>query len=70
MTAEQSSRHLWENIEKSLNKVSNPGRYIGGEYNIQIKDWTTIQFKVASAFPDVYEIGLSTFGFKNSLRIN
>ena len=64
MTAEQSSHHLWENIEKSLNEVTKPGRYIGGEYNIQVKDWTTIEFKVALAFPDVYEIGLSHLGLR------
>jgi radical SAM family uncharacterized protein len=64
LTAEQSPHHLWANIEKSLNEVSKPGRYIGGEYNIQVKDWTTTDLKVALAFPDVYEIGLSHLGLR------
>ncbi len=64
MTAKQSSQHLWENIENSLNEVSKPGRYIGGEYNCQIKDWTTTDFKAVLAFPDVYEIGLSHLGLR------
>jgi radical SAM family uncharacterized protein len=64
LTAEQSSQHLWRNIEKSLNDVSKPGRYIGGEYNSQVKDWATIDFKAVLAFPDVYEIGLSHLGLR------
>lgn len=64
MTAKQSSQHIWEIIEKSLNEVSKPGRYIGGEYNCQVKDWTTTDFKAVLAFPDVYEIGLSHLGLR------
>lgn len=64
MSASQNSNFLWESIEKSLNEVSKPGRYIGGEYNSQVKDWTAIDFKAVLAFPDVYEIGLSHLGLR------
>ena len=54
----------WEIIEKNLNKVTKPGRYIGNEYNVQIKDWDSIELKVALAFPDLYEIGMSHLGLR------
>ncbi|MGE5582100.1 MAG: TIGR03960 family B12-binding radical SAM protein [Bacillota bacterium] len=64
MAGSQNAPQIWEKIENSLNEVSKPGRYIGGEYNIRIKDWTTTGCKVALAFPDVYEIGLSHLGLR------
>lgn len=42
-----------------LCKVSRPGRYTGGEWNSIVKDWATNPVKVALAYPDVYEIGMS-----------
>ncbi len=54
----------WEKIQSSLNRVTRPGRYIGGEYNSLTKNWETIDFKVALAFPDVYEIGISHLGLR------
>ncbi len=54
----------WEKIESSLGSVTKPGRYTGGEYNIQVKDWEQTELKVALAFPDVYEIGLSHLGLR------
>lgn len=44
--------------------MARPGRYIGGEYNSITKDWENIDFKVALAFPDVYEIGISHLGLR------
>ncbi|HYH01494.1 MAG TPA: B12-binding domain-containing radical SAM protein, partial [Bacillota bacterium] len=54
----------WEIIEKNLNKVTKPGRYIGNEYNVQIKEWDSVELKVALAFPDLYEIGMSHLGLR------
>lgn len=54
----------WEIIEKNLRKVTKPGRYIGNEYNVQIKDWDCVGLKVALAFPDLYEIGMSHLGLR------
>jgi len=42
-----------------LHKVARPARYTGGEWNSTVKDWTTVEVKVALAFPDIYEIGMS-----------
>ncbi len=54
----------WEKIKDQLNKVSKPTRYIGNEYNIQIKEWNKHDLKVALAFPDLYEIGQSHLGLR------
>lgn len=47
-----------------LLKVRKPARYIGGEWNSVIKDYKDIKCKVALAFPDVYEVGMSHLGLK------
>jgi radical SAM family uncharacterized protein len=51
-----------EQIEKVLPTVQKPGRYTGGEYNQVVKDWTTIETKVALVFPDIYDLGMSNLG--------
>jgi radical SAM family uncharacterized protein len=51
-------------IDKILLKVAKPGRYVGGELNITVKDWDTIQTRVALVFPDIYDIGVSNVGLK------
>ena len=45
-----------------LHGVSKPARYSGGEYNSIVKDWDTAGVRMAFAFPDVYEIGMSHLG--------
>ena len=45
-----------------LPRVAKPGRYTGGEYNQILKDWDQIDFKVALAFPDIYDLGMSNLG--------
>jgi len=44
--------------------VSKPSRYIAGEWNAVTKDPATAEVRVALAFPDVYEIGMSHMGLK------
>lgn len=51
-------------LDKILLKVTKPGRYVGGEMNITVKDWPQIQTKVALVFPDIYDIGISNIGLK------
>jgi radical SAM family uncharacterized protein len=51
-------------LDQILLKVTKPGRYVGGELNVTVKDWTQIQTKVALVFPDVYDIGVSNVGLK------
>jgi radical SAM family uncharacterized protein len=45
-----------------LPRVSKPGRYTGGEYNQVRKEWDQIDYKVALAFPDIYDLGMSNLG--------
>jgi radical SAM family uncharacterized protein len=54
----------WERLQTLLNTVSKPVRYTGGEYNSRTKDWETAKLRVALAFPDLYEIGLSHLGLR------
>ncbi len=49
-------------LDRILAKVQKPARYIGGEYNSVVKDWETIKTKIALAFPDVYDLGMSNLG--------
>ncbi|MGM0409614.1 MAG: TIGR03960 family B12-binding radical SAM protein [Bacillota bacterium] len=53
-----------EKIDDLLYKIKNPERYIGNEWNSIVKKWDENKIKVALAFPDVYEIGMSHLGMK------
>lgn len=49
--------------DREMLSVSKPGRYIGKEINTIVKS-EPIEFSVALAFPDTYEIGMSHVGLK------
>jgi radical SAM family uncharacterized protein len=49
-------------LDRILPAVQKPGRYTGGEYNSIVKDWDAVGVKVALAFPDVYDLGMSNLG--------
>lgn len=49
-------------LDRILPTIQKPGRYTGGEYNSIVKDWDVIDVKVALAFPDVYDLGMSNLG--------
>jgi radical SAM family uncharacterized protein len=51
-------------LERILLKVQKPGRYVGGELNMAVKDWTAATTKVAFVFPDIYDIGISNLGLQ------
>ena len=51
-------------LERILQKVQKPARYVGGEYNQIIKDKDTVGVRVAFCFPDTYEIGMSNLGLR------
>ncbi len=53
-----------QSIEKFLPLVLKPGRYAGGEFNRVIKDRSRTSVRVALAFPETYEIGMSHLGLK------
>jgi radical SAM family uncharacterized protein len=49
-------------LDRILPTVQKPGRYTGGEYNSVAKDWGAARVKLALAFPDVYDLGMSNLG--------
>ena len=49
-------------LDAILPEVEKPARYVGGEYNSVTKDWQQVDVKVALAFPDIYELGMSNLG--------
>jgi len=51
-------------IDSLLSDIEKPSRYIGNEHNIIIKPWNEVKLRVALAFPDLYEIGMSHLGFQ------
>ncbi len=53
-----------KDIEKILKSVEKPGRYTGGEQWETVKDKKKAELRVAFAFPDLYEIGMSNLGMK------
>ncbi|MCL6478514.1 MAG: TIGR03960 family B12-binding radical SAM protein [Peptococcaceae bacterium] len=53
-----------EIYERLLARVQKPARYAGGEWNSISKDWEKTDIKIAFAFPDVYEVGMSHLGLQ------
>ena len=53
---------ITEALERVLLNVRQPARYTGGEWNSIIKDWENTGSRVALAFPDTYELGMSNLG--------
>lgn len=51
-------------VEKLLQYVQKPARYIGGELNSVVKNPDDIAVRYAFCFPDTYEIGMSHLGMK------
>src|SRR5688572_3745106 len=47
-----------------VGSVEKPARYLGGEYQSIRKDPASVEVRVAMAFPDVYDIGMSHLGTK------
>lgn len=50
-------------LERVLNTVEKPGRYIGGEYNSVNKPWDDVALRAVLAFPDLYDLGMSNLGW-------
>ncbi len=59
-----SPQQIESRLERILLKVQKPGRYVGGEWNSVLKDWEATPIKVALAFPDIYDIGISNLGLQ------
>lgn len=52
------------NLDKLLEGIQKPARYIGGEYNSIQKPWDTCSAKVCLSYPDIYEVGMSYLGIQ------
>lgn len=50
--------------EQILPRVLKPIRYQGREFNAVHKDWDQVKVKMAFAFPDLYEVGMSHLGLQ------
>ena len=51
-------------IERVLPQVAKPGRYVGGEWNMTLKDWEAVAARMVFVFPDVYEVGMSNLALR------
>ena len=51
-------------LQELLCDVERPVRYIGQEWNSIVREGPDIDFRVALAYPDQYEIGMSHLGFR------
>ena len=61
MDFEEFSSQEWQ----LLSQVSRPSRYAGSEWRPYHKaDWESSKLRICLAFPDVYEIGMSYYGFQ------
>lgn len=60
----RAQAQIEDKLDRILLKVQKPGRYVGGELNSTIKDWDSVQTRVAFVFPDIYDIGVSNVGLK------
>ncbi len=58
------STWLQEKIWRKLPSVSKPARYVGNEWNSIRKEHDAVELKVALAFPELYEIGMSNLGIR------
>ncbi|HWN66910.1 MAG TPA: TIGR03960 family B12-binding radical SAM protein [Haliangium sp.] len=54
-------RHLYADF---IDRVAKPARYLGGEYLSVVKPAGDVDARMALAFPDVYDIGMSHLGTK------
>lgn len=48
--------------DQLISQAIKPARYLGGEHNSIVKDWNSADIKVALAYPDLYDLGMSNLG--------
>ena len=48
--------------DEILYQVTKPARYTGGEWNSVYKEWDETPIRIAMAFPDLYDLGMSNLG--------
>src|SRR5690606_25449874 len=57
-----SPRQIERALERLLPRVQKPGRYTRGEHNQIVKNWDEVDFRVALAVDDIYDIDLCHLG--------
>lgn len=60
-SAESIERRLKDDF---LPRVNKPGQYLGNEWGARRKSFSSSRVRMALAFPDLYELGMSNFGLK------
>lgn len=51
-------------LNRALQKVEKPGRYIGYETNAVVKDFDAAKVRFCLCFPDTYEVGMCNMGMQ------
>ena len=51
-------------LDEILARLEKPARYLGSEWNAVHKDWDRTVVRMAFAFPDLYEVGMSHLGLQ------
>ncbi|HEY9785772.1 MAG TPA: TIGR03960 family B12-binding radical SAM protein [Candidatus Obscuribacterales bacterium] len=64
MLAHAASEDISRALDQLLDHVLKPGQYIGNEWGARRKSFREAQVRLALAFPDLYELGMSNFGLK------
>jgi radical SAM family uncharacterized protein/radical SAM-linked protein len=64
MTSNVTSEHVSALLDTILPRVSKPARYIGGELNSVRMPLDQTTARIALAFPDTYEVGMSNLGLR------
>ncbi|MCE5322726.1 TIGR03960 family B12-binding radical SAM protein [bacterium] len=64
MTLSATAFSLRGRINGVLPRVAKPARYTGGELNCVVKPLDEVSVRIALAFPDVYEVGMSNLGLR------
>jgi radical SAM family uncharacterized protein len=62
VTSQLSPAEISGFLERVLLRVQKPARYTGGEWNSAVKDWDAVPHRIALAFPDIYDLGMSNLG--------
>ncbi|MDY6953259.1 MAG: B12-binding domain-containing radical SAM protein, partial [Thermodesulfobacteriota bacterium] len=53
-----------QSLDMVLPLIRNPSRYLGSEINAMGKDQAQVKLRIALAFPDLYEVGMSHIGIQ------
>jgi radical SAM family uncharacterized protein len=55
-------KEIRKQLRRILPRVEKPGRYVGGELNQIVKEWSSVETHFSMIFPDIYDIGVPNLG--------